>query len=319
MSDVVALGELLIDFTYAGRSESGMRLFEQNPGGAPANVLTALSRLGLQTAFIGKVGDDMHGHFLKDVLKQDGINTDSLVLDKEHFTTLAFVNIDKDGERTFSFSRKPGADNMLRKEEIREQSICQAKIFHTGALPLTGDPSRAATVYALETAKKAGCIISYDPNYRAPLWESREAAIKGMRSILQYVDVVKISDEEADLLTPEKDPKLAGRHLIDLGVKAVFITLGANGAYVVTKDGCDYQPAVAGKVVDKNGAGDAFLGGVLYCICKEGKKMESLNLTELSGFAHFGNVVASLCVAKHGAIPSMPTLQDVCEKLNNIN
>lgn len=315
MDDVVALGELLVDFTFAGNSQSGMRLFEQNPGGAPANVLTALSRLGIKTALIGKVGDDMQGRFLRDALNRDGINTQSLLLDQNYFTTLAFVDIDKDGERSFSFARKPGADNMLKKEEVDERLIREAKIFHIGALSLTGDPSRAATFEALEIARKAGCVISYDPNYRAPLWESKEAAVKEMRSVLQYVDVVKISDEETDLLTPEKDPELAGRYLIDHGVKAVFVTLGGNGACIVNRDGSDYQPAVPGKVIDKNGAGDAFLGGVLYRLCKEERKIEDLSLAQLSDFARFGNEIASLCIARHGAIPSMPTLQEVREKL----
>ncbi len=317
MNDVAALGELLIDFTFAGNSDSGMRLFEQNPGGAPANVLTALSRLGLKTAFIGKVGDDMHGHFLKNVLEQNHIGTGSLVIDKDFFTTLAFVSISEKGERSFSFARKPGADTMLKKEEIPEKLIRESKIFHIGSLSLTNEPSKTATLYALDIAKRAGCLISYDPNYRAPLWKSRQAAIEGMRSVLRYVDVIKISDEETDLLTSEKDPELAGKYLIDHGVKAAFITLGKNGAYVVNKDGCDYQPAIPSKAADTTGAGDAFCSGVLYRICTEGKKIEDFSLSRLSDFARFGNAVASLCVERRGGIPAMPVLQEVYERLNS--
>lgn len=317
VNDVTALGELLIDFTFAGNSESGMRLFEQNPGGAPANVLVALSRLGMKTAFIGKVGDDMHGHFLKDVLDQNHIGTDSLLIDRDFFTTLAFVNISENGERSFSFARKPGADTMLTKEEIPEKLIRESKIFHVGSLSLTNEPSKTATFHALDIAKKAGCIISYDPNYRAPLWENRRAAIEGMRSVLPYVDVIKISDEETDLLTPEKDPERAGKYLIDHGVKAAFITLGKNGACVVHKDGCAYQPAISKRAVDTTGAGDAFCSGVLYRICTQGGKVEDFSLPQLSDFARFGNAVASLCVERRGGIPAMPALHEVYERLNS--
>ena len=226
MYDVVALGELLIDFTDAGFSKNGMRLFEQNPGGAPANVLTALSRMGLKTAFIGKVGDDLNGHFLENVLKKEKIDTSSLIIDGDFFTTLAFVSLSENGERNFSFARKPGADIMLSKNEVRYDIIEASKIFHIGSLSLTDEPSRAATFCALEAAKKSGCIISYDPNYRAPLWLNEQKAREGIQSVMPFVDVIKLSEEETDFVSPEKDPKAAGRILIEHGIKAAFITLG---------------------------------------------------------------------------------------------
>ena len=187
MFDVTALGEILIDFTPCGKSAAGQRIFEQNPGGAPANVLTCLSKCGKKTAFIGKVGKDMHGAFLKSVLEENDICTDGLLEDENAFTTLAFVALSDSGERSFSFARKPGADTCLTKEEIRKDLIANSKVFHIGSLSLTSEPVKSATFYALELAKEYGCIISYDPNYRAPLWDSREKAIEGMRSVLSYV------------------------------------------------------------------------------------------------------------------------------------
>lgn len=183
MFDVIALGELLIDFTPYGTSRDGRALFEQNPGGAPANVLAALSRLGQKTAFIGKVGEDMHGHLLKDTLEECGINTSGLILDPDYFTTLAFVALEN-GERSFSFARKPGADTRLRKEEVSENLLKQTRIFHCGSLSLTDEPSRSATLYAVDQAKKNGVLISYDPNYRALLWKSPQDAMEQMRSII---------------------------------------------------------------------------------------------------------------------------------------
>lgn len=315
MYDVAALGELLIDFTDAGFSANGMRLFEQNPGGAPANVLTALSRLGMKTAFIGKVGDDLNGRFLEGILKKEKIDTSSLVIDKNYFTTLAFVSLSEGGERNFSFARKPGADIMLNRDEVRYDVIRNSKIFHIGSLSLTDEPSRTATLCALEAAKESGCIVSYDPNYRAPLWRSEQQAREGIRSVLPYVDVMKLSEEEAGFATPENDPQAAGRFLIEHGVKAAFITLGKNGAYAFNREGCAYQPPVAGHAVDTNGAGDCFCSGVLFCIRRENRKVEEISLASLSGFARFGNAAASLCIEKRGAIPSMPTLEEVERRL----
>ena len=319
MYDVVALGELLIDFTDAGISPNGMHLFEQNPGGAPANVLTGLSRMGLKTALIGKVGDDLNGRFFESVLKKEKIDTAALILDKNYFTTLAFVSLSAGGERSFSFARKPGADSMLRRDEVNCDVIKSSKIFHIGSLSLTDEPSRTATLYALDAAKKAGCIISYDPNYRASLWRSEQAAREGIRSVLPYVDVIKLSEEEANFVTPEKDPKAAGKYLVEHGIKAAFITLGKNGAYAFHREGFVYQPAVPGNVVDTNGAGDSFCSGVLFCICKEGKKVGEIGLSRLSEFARFGNAAASLCIGKRGAVPSMPTLQEIYKRLRDMD
>lgn len=315
MYDVTALGELLIDFTPSGISAGGQRLFEQNPGGAPANVLAALNKCGLKTAFLGKVGNDMHGHFLQETLEQAGIYCKGLIVDDSVFTTLAFVALNDKGERSFSFARKPGADTMLRPEELDLQILQNSRVFHVGSLSLTDEPVKSATHFALKTAKENGSIISYDPNYRAPLWNSKEDAIREMRSVLEYVDVMKISDEETSLLTPESAPEKAAAYLIQHGVPLVAVTLGAEGAYVCTKEGGQVVPGFNSKVVDTTGAGDSFWGGFLYKLVDSGKKPCDVTLSEAVEFARFGNAVASLCVEKRGGIPGIPVLEDVLQRL----
>lgn len=307
--DITALGEILIDMTYAGKSEQGQTLFEQNPGGAPANVLSAVSRLGGKSAFIGKVGKDMHGEFLVDVLKKEGICTEGLVEDEKYFTTLAFVNLDENGERSFSFARKPGADTCLSEREVRFDIIEQSKIFHVGSLSLTDEPSKSATVKALVHAKENGLLISYDPNYRAPLWKSEADASNGMRSILYYVDIIKISDEETKMLTGFDDEIKASEALLNMGVKIVIVTLGEKGALVRNKDGYIYSDAEKVKAVDTTGAGDAFMGGFLYKVAKSGKR--EFDLEEIKEFAHFANKVAGYCVQHRGAINAMPLIEEI--------
>lgn len=315
MYDVTALGEVLIDFTPSGTSAAGQRLFEQNPGGAPANVLAALNNCGLKTAIIGKVGKDMHGLFLQETLEQAGIDCTGLIVDDKVFTTLAFVALNEKGERTFSFARKPGADTMLTHEDVNTDLIQNSKVFHVGSLSLTDEPAREATLFALQTAKDNSSIISYDPNYRPPLWNSKEDAIREMRSIVKYVDVMKISDEETDLLTPEAAPEQAAAYLVANGVPLVAVTLGAKGAYVCTKEGGSLVAGFSSNVVDTTGAGDSFWGGFLCQLVKSGKKPCDVSLAEAMEFARFGNAVASLCVEKRGGIPGIPTLEEVLKRL----
>lgn len=310
MYDVTAMGELLIDFTPCGTSEAGRTLFEQNPGGAPANVLVAMSKLGLKTAFIGKVGEDMHGELLKQTLINNGVETKGLIEDPEVFTTLAFVQL-KDGERSFSFARKPGADTQIRADEVNMDILNQTRIFHFGSLSLTNEPARSATIYAVEQAKKAGALISYDPNYRAPLWPSQEAAEQEMRSVIKYVDIMKVSDEETKLLTGVEDPYEAAQILLDQGVKCVVITMGKDGAMLRTEKFTVKEPSQTRKVVDTTGAGDSFWGGLLSRFAEEKVSPEELTQQQASDFIRFANIVAGLCVEKRGAIPAMPNRDDV--------
>lgn len=313
--DITVFGEILIDFTYCGNNEEGQRLFAQNPGGAPANVAVAAARLGSHTAFLGKAGEDMHGEFLRSVLDRENVDTKGMILDKDYFTTLAFVDVTESGERTFSFARKPGADTQIQKEEMDVDILDNTNIFHVGSLSLTNQPSRDTTFYAVKRAKAKGSIISYDPNYRASLWKNEETAIRHMRSLIPYVDIMKISDEETTLLTDYADPKEAARELYRRGVKIAVVTLGAEGTYVYCKDGGQKVPGFKSVVADTNGAGDSFWGGFLHMINNSGKLPQELELDELVRYARFGNAVASLCVEGKGAIPAMPNLHQVEERL----
>lgn len=312
MYDVVALGELLIDFTpyMAGGQQ---RLFEQNPGGAPANVLCALSRLGVKTGFIGKVGQDMHGAFLRDVLQENGVDTAGLIEAADVYTTLAFVEILKNGDRQFSFSRKPGADTCLTAEEINYGMLDRTKVLHLGSLSLTDEPARGATLKALEHARNAGAWISYDPNYRAPLWESEAAAVAQMRSVLHQVDMMKLSGEETFLLTGKSDAVAASQMLVQQGIACVVVTLDADGALVRTREGYRIAPARSVSVVDATGAGDAFWGGFLYSLLSSGKSPHTISLDEAEQCTYFANHVASVCVQRRGGIPAMPTHEEITQ------
>lgn len=313
--DITTFGECLIDFTRQGVNEDGQALFARNPGGAPANVAVAAKRLGARTAFLGKVGTDMHGAFLKQVLDREGVETKGMVEDGNYFTTLAFVNVSDTGERSFSFARKPGADTQILKEELDLSVLEHTKIFHTGSLSCTAEPARETTFYAVKRAKKNGSIISYDPNYRASLWKNEADAEKNMRSLIPFVDIMKLSDEETVLLTGRRDPEDAAKELFDKGVKVIAVTLGSRGVYIYGKDGGCVVPGFSCTAVDTNGAGDSFWGGFLYRISLTAGKPEELTLEELKEFARFGNAVASLCVERKGAIPAMPDLAEVKERL----
>ena len=317
--DVVALGEFLIDFTPAGSTDSGMKLFEQNPGGAPVNMLTAVSKAGLKTAFIGKVGDDMHGNFLIETAKQAGIDTRGIVVDDTVFTTLAFVTLDENGEREFSFARKPGADTMLCYKEVDADLLRDTKVFHIGSLSLTDEPARTTTFQAVREARKYGAVISYDPNYREPLWDNRENAMERMKSILPFVDIMKLSDEETALLTPFEDPKEAAEYLLGTGVRLVAVTLADEGTtMVVVTHEMDFARKVPGfvsHVVDTTGAGDSFWGAFVSQLIRADKSLEEFSIDELEEFARYGNAVASLCVEKRGGLRSIPEESETFERL----
>ena len=315
MFSVTALGEVLIDFTDAGVSANGMKIFERNPGGAPANVLVALKKLGHDVAFIGKVGQDMHGDFLRETLEDNGIDCTGLISDPETFTTLAFVALDDQGDRSFSFARKPGADTRLEIDDLPVDVIKDSRVFHVGSLSMTNEPARSATVKALELAKEAGCVMSYDPNYRDSLWVNAELASIQMRSLVPYMDLIKISAEECPLLTDFEKPEDAAKDLLGKGAKAVVVTLDADGAYVATAEGGKIVESFRVDAVDTTGAGDSFWGGFLCAFCESGKKPEELTLDDVAAFARFGNAVASLCVRKRGAIPAMPAREAVEEIL----
>jgi len=309
--DITAFGELLIDYTQVGVSPSNMILFEQNPGGAPANVLACAAKLGQKTAFIGKIGADMQGAFLRKTLQNANINTDGLISDENFFTTLAFVSLKENGERSFSFARKPGADTQICSKDVNLSIIRNSRIFHFGSLSLTDSPSREATLFALEAAKKEKCIISYDPNYRPLLWRSEAQAKKQMCTVLPYADMIKLSEEETGLLTDYSDPRAAAEYLIAGGIQIAAVTLGKNGVLVATKDGCDTVPGFDVRAIDTTGAGDAFWGAFLFSVGALGNKIRDIDFTEIRKIAKFSNAAAALCVTKRGAIPAMPELLDI--------
>lgn len=317
MYDLTVLGELLIDFTEAGTSPAGMRLFEQNAGGAVANAVVAVSRLGERTAFIGKVGNDMHGLFLKQTLENAGVDTAGLVVTGDCFTTLAFVALAENGERTFSFARKPGADTQLTAGEVDESILKSTRVFHIGSLSTTDEPAAGATRHALKVAKSSGAVISYDPNYRASLWPDEETAKKRMRELLAFVDVMKLSDEETVLLTDEATPEAAAKRLNDMGISCVAVTLGKKGALVSVGGKQAIVPGYTLPAVDTTGAGDAFWGGFLHRMLTLGKRPEELTLEEAADCAAWGNAVATCCVQKRGGIPAMPSLAEVQELMGN--
>ena len=315
MYDIVSLGELLIDFTESGISPAGQRLFEQNAGGAVTNLLCAASQCGAKTGFIGKVGCDMHGAFLKQAMINAGVDMHALIEADDVFTTLAFVALKPSGEREFSFSRKPGADTQLRVDELDRDMLTHTKVFHTGSLSLTQEPARSATYEAIDIAKAAGAVISYDPNYRASLWNGQDEAIRFMRSLIITTDIMKVSDEELPLLTGESDPDKAADLLMEQGVKIAAITLGSEGAYIrVGRESCMVSGYRA-KAVDTTGAGDSFFGGFLYRFLSSGKSLKEVTIEDAADFARFGNATASLCVERRGGIPAMPKLAEVLERM----
>ncbi len=315
MYDIVSLGELLIDFTESGISPAGMRLFEQNPGGAVTNLLCAASMCGAKTGFIGKVGRDMHGAFLKRAMLGAGVDMHALIEADDVFTTLAFVALKPNGEREFSFARKPGADTQLRPDELDRGMLEKTRVLHVGSLSLTQEPARSATYEAVDIAKAAGAVISYDPNYRASLWASKDDAIRFMRSLIATADIVKVSDEELPLITGETDPEKAADVLLDQGVKIAAVTLGPGGTYVRAGGEGEYVPGFRVKAIDTTGAGDAFFGGFLSRFLSSGKALKAVTLSDAADCARFGNAAASLCVERRGGIPAMPKLEEVLKRL----
>lgn len=316
MYDVTALGELLIDFTPSGQSEQGNSLFETNPGGAPANVLVALSRLNMKTAFIGKVGNDQFGHMLKSVLQGQNIDTSHLLFSEKVNTTLAFVHLDEQGDRSFSFYRNPGADIMLEKNEISEEKIKQSRIFHFGSLSLTNEPSATATFTALEFAKKHKVLISYDPNLRAPLWRSMDEAKQQIKKGFEYADIVKLSEEELEFLTGEHDVT-KGTHILQekYGTSVIFVTLGPNGCFYRNKNVYGRKNGFQVNVVDTTGAGDAFVGGALYKILTMKKNVNLLDHTDLEEIVMFANAMGALTTEGTGGIPSIPSMERLVDFL----
>ncbi|MEG2575718.1 MAG: carbohydrate kinase [Christensenella sp.] len=319
MYDVTAIGEVLIDFTPDGVNAQGMARFARNPGGAPANVLAMNAVLGGKTAFIGKVGADDFGKFLKSVLDESGIDTRALVMDAEVNTTLAFVQLNEQGDRSFSFYRKQGADVMLREDEIDKSTIDDCRIFHYGSLSFTDEPCRSAALAAIDYAKAQGKLMSYDPNYRPFLWESEARAISEMLNALPTADILKVSEEEMLLLTGTADLEEGARILRAGGPRLVLVSRGEFGSFYCAECGTGLVPAFRVEVVDTTGSGDAFLGAVHYRLRdKTAEDLDALTKQELNDILDFANAAGGLTATKRGAIPSMPTADKIEQCRKNI-
>jgi fructokinase len=313
MKDVTALGELLIDFTPEGKSEQGNPGYVANPGGAPGNVLVSLSCLGMQTEFIGCVGRDNFGEFLVSTLQSKGVHTNGIVYSNVN-TTLAFVHIDELGDRSFSFYRQPGADMMLAKEDIDLRLISNSRIFHVGSISMTHEPSREATLTAVKHAKQNNVVISFDPNLRPLLWDTLDAAKERIVTIMQYADVVKVSEEELEFLTGTKDISIGAKQIFDeYKLSLLFITLGDKGSYAYNNRGLVFVPGFSVKAVDTTGCGDAFFSGVLYQLLKNELIDEVLPVEALEQILQFGNAMGAYVAKRKGGIPSMPTLDQIEE------
>lgn len=309
--DVVALGELLIDFTENGISSSGNPLFEANPGGAPCNVLSMLNNLGKKTAFIGKAGDDAFGRMLKKTLDDLGIDTAGLLMDKEVHTTLAFVHNSEDGDRDFSFYRKPGADMMLRSYEVKYELIDNARLFHFGTLSMTNKEVREATLSSLAYAKEKGCLISFDPNLRVPLWDDLEDAKEAMKEGLMYCDILKISDNEIEFLTGESDYTEGVKKIRkDYPVPLILVSMGRNGsrAYLNGEDFVEVESFIMEDTQDTTGAGDTFCACCINFVLDNG-----LDLTqgELRNMLIYANAAAAIVTTRKGALKVMPKDREV--------
>ena len=309
--DVVALGELLIDFTENGISSQGNPLFEANPGGAPCNVLAMLTKLGHKTAFIGKVGKDFFGKQLEDAIKEIGINVTGLRKDDKVHTTLALVHTYPDGDRDFSFYRDPGADMMLTEEEIPEELILETRIFHFGTLSMTHEKVRRATKKAVAIAKQAGAIISFDPNIREPLWNSMDEAREQVLYGLGQCHILKISDNEIQWLTGKNDYTEAVKWIREkYDIPFILVSMGKEGSRAYYQDRMvEKAPFINENTIETTGAGDTFCACVLHYICKH--ELENLTEKNLKEMLTYANAAASIITTRKGALRVMPRPEEI--------
>lgn len=310
--DVIALGELLIDFTMNGQSEQGNNLFEACPGGAPCNVLALLNKMGKKTAFVGKVGKDQFGTLLRNTISEAGIDASHLVTDEEVNTTLAFVHTFADGDREFSFYRNPGADMMLHEDEVDEEFVKDTRIFHFGTLSMTHDGVRAATKKAVSAAKDGGCLISFDPNLREPLWSSLDLAKEQMEYGFSMCDILKISDNEIQFVSGKEDYDEGIAYLQEkYKIPLILLTMGKDGSRAYYKGMRVERPGFSVKTIETTGAGDTFGGTSLTYLLEH--DFDSLTEEQLGEMLTFANAAAAIVTTKKGAIKAMPKREEVLE------
>ena len=310
--DVIALGELLIDFTMNGQSEQGNNMFEACPGGAPCNVLALLNKMGKKTAFIGKVGKDQFGTLLRDTIMEAGIDASNLMVDENVNTTLAFVHTFPDGDREFSFYRNPGADMMLTADEVNPEVVKDTKVFHFGTLSMTHEGVREATKKAVETAKANGCLVSFDPNLRPPLWSSLDLAKEQMEYGFGKCDILKISDNEIQFVSGKEDYDEGIAYLQETyNIPLILLTMGKDGSRAYYKGMRVERPGFSVKAIETTGAGDTFCGSSLNYLVDH--DFENLTEEQLGEMLTFANAAAALVTTKKGAIKAMPVKEEVLE------
>lgn len=310
--DVIALGELLIDFTMNGQSEQGNNMFEACPGGAPCNVLALLNKMGKKTAFIGKVGKDQFGTLLRETITEAGIDASNLVVDENVNTTLAFVHTFPDGDREFSFYRNPGADMMLTADEVNPEVVKDTKIFHFGTLSMTHDGVREATKKAVETAKENDCLVSFDPNLRPPLWSSLDLAKEQMEYGFGKCDILKISDNEIQFVSGKEDYDEGIAYLQEkYNIPLILLTMGKDGSRAYYKGMRVERPGFSVKAIETTGAGDTFCGSSLNYLVEH--DFDNLTEEQLGEMLTFANAAAALVTTKKGAIKAMPVKEEVLE------
>ena len=317
MADAICLGELLIDFvpTVTGTGLTDAPAFIKAPGGAPGNVAVGLARLGVSSAFMGKVGDDAFGHFLAHTLAETGVDVSPLRFATEARTALAFVSLRADGEREFMFYRHPSADMLFNPREVDVEAIHRAKLLHFGSISLIGEPSRGATLYAVDTARAAGCLISYDPNLRLPLWSDANTARDGMLLGLKKAHVVKLSDDESEFLTGLGDLDAARKALWHDELKLLVVTRGRAGCVYFTPNFSGEVESFTVEAIDATGAGDGFVAGLLQGLLADPATFrDEARLRELCRFA---NAVGALATLERGAIPALPDCERVQDFLRN--
>lgn len=311
MYDLVALGELLIDFVQCSVSEQGVPVFSANPGGAPANLVCAAQSYGAATAFVGKVGDDQLGAMLVDTLNRCGVATAGVVRDSRVFTTLAFVSLDQQGDRHFSFARKPGADCMLTPQEVDKSLLQNARIFHYGSLSMTSEPVRSATIHAIETARENGALLSFDPNLRENLWDTLDHAKEAILYGLTQADFVKISQEELFFVLGDGDVPSKAQELVRrFGLRLAAVTMGKDGCYYCTPQFAGQVPSPSVKPIDTTGAGDIFTGALLSRLLHH-QELIPTQEEPLRKAVAFAVTAASLSTLRHGGIPSIPPVEDI--------
>ncbi len=315
MANAICLGELLIDFvpTVTGTGLTDAPAFIKAPGGAPGNVAVGLARLGVKSAFMGKVGDDAFGHFLADTLAEAGVDVGPLRFSSEARTALAFVSLRSDGEREFMFYRHPSADMLFTPREVDMDAISRAKLLHFGSISLIGEPSRSATLYAVDAARAAGGLVSYDPNLRLPLWPDADAARKGMLLGLSKAHIIKLSDDESEFLTGLSDLKAACQALWHEDLKLMVVTRGRAGCVYFTPSFTGMVESFTVEAVDATGAGDGFVAGLLQGLLADPSTFQ--DETRLRELCRFANAVGALATTERGAIPALPNRERVREFL----